>query len=140
MTLWSCGLARSRDKLQLLYLYYYSAYDHQTWHYGDYFWGSPSHNVTRPFGQVVLQGHVINWISYISTTTRPTTIKLGKVVSYYKGLLYIELHKPLKHEVTWGHVTDQMCYISTTTRPLAIKCDKMMAYNRGFLPWSHTTL
>ena len=35
LNLWSCGLARSSDKLKQLYLYYYSGYGHQTWQVSD---------------------------------------------------------------------------------------------------------
>ena len=34
--LWTCGLAKARDKLKLLHLHYHSAYGHHTW-------GSPNH-------------------------------------------------------------------------------------------------
>ena len=42
--------SRSYDKPKPLYLHYHSAYGHQT----------PTHNVTLPFGHVVLLDHVTN--------------------------------------------------------------------------------
>ena len=56
------------------------------------------------------------------------TIKLGKVVCYYKGLLRIKSHNPLN---TWS---DEMRYISTSTRLLAIKRGKMGTYYEDFSP------
>ena len=38
---WICVLIRSRDKLKLLCLYYYSAYGNQTWQFDDLPWGAP---------------------------------------------------------------------------------------------------
>ena len=35
MTFWSSGLARSRNKLKLLYLLYHNAYGYKTWNDGD---------------------------------------------------------------------------------------------------------
>ena len=51
--------------------------------------------VTRLFHHVVLQGHVKHFSCCITTTTRPMATKLGKVVTCYKKLQSIKLHKPL---------------------------------------------
>ena len=102
---------RSGDKLKPLYLPYHSAYSHQTWKVGDFSWGAPIHLVTWPlnhmvlldygldiqwrasihkvtwsFNHIVLWCHVINWIFYISTCTRPMATKHGKVLTYREGL------------------------------------------------------
>ena len=51
---------RSRDNLKSLYLYYHSAYSHQTWQAGDLPWEAFIHNVTPSFGRVVLLDHMTN--------------------------------------------------------------------------------
>ena len=51
-------MSRSRNKLKS-YLYYHSAYDHQTWH-DDYYPQAVSTYVTLAFGHMVLQDHVSN--------------------------------------------------------------------------------
>ena len=44
-----CCLPSSRDKLNILYLYYHKSYSHQTWKGGDLLWRFPTHKVTQPF-------------------------------------------------------------------------------------------
>ena len=55
-----CGLKRSRDKLNPLYIHYHNAYGSQTWQGGDIERGASLHKVTRLFVHVVLQGHMNN--------------------------------------------------------------------------------
>ena len=52
------GLARSRDKLNSLYIYYQSGYDDQTWQDVNSPRWTATHKVTRPFDHVILRGHV----------------------------------------------------------------------------------
>ena len=42
---------------------------------------------------------LIFFSSYISTTIKPVTIKLGRVVSYYKGFSRIKSHNTLSNKV-----------------------------------------
>ena len=73
------------------------------WQDGYVLWEAATYKVTQP-PHVVLQVAMTNWIRYISTTTRYFVIKLGNVVSYYKGLLCIILHNLLNkwsHEAMW---------------------------------------
>ena len=58
-------------------------------------WEVTFHKVKRTFDHVVLKGPLKNWICYISTTTRPMTTKLGKVVTYYEKLPLIKPYNPL---------------------------------------------
>ena len=58
MTLWFCGLARSRDKLKPLYLHYLNAYDQQTGQVGDLPWGALIQIVTWHFNKVIFLDHV----------------------------------------------------------------------------------
>ena len=58
--LWLRGFTRSREKLDLLYLYNHKAYGHQTWQGGDLLWEASFHKVTWPFDQVVLEGYLTN--------------------------------------------------------------------------------
>ena len=53
----SCGLAKLRDKLESLYIHYYSAYDHQTYKLLTYFEG------LFPYGHNTLNQVVLldNW-------------------------------------------------------------------------------
>ena len=51
-TLWSRDLVRSCDKLKPVYLYYHSAYDHQTWQDAKLPWAILTHKVTLLFGHV----------------------------------------------------------------------------------------
>ena len=60
MTIWSRGLARSREILKSLYIHYYSAYGYQTWQDGNLPWWAPAYKVTWPFDHMVLQDHVTN--------------------------------------------------------------------------------
>ena len=58
-TIWSRGLARSCEMLNLLYLYYNNAYGHQTWQGGDLLREASTIKVTQPFEQMVTWDHVI---------------------------------------------------------------------------------
>ena len=62
MTILSYGLARSREKLEQLYLHYHNAYGHKTWRDGEYHeWFLPLESQD------------------MSTTTMPMATQLGKV-------------------------------------------------------------
>ena len=82
MTLWSCGLARSCDKLKPLCLHYHIAFGHQTWQDGDLFWAAFTH---QPFGQRVLQDQMTNQSHSISTD-------LGHLVLQDQKLKLLNLH------------------------------------------------
>ena len=58
ITLWSRGLARSRDKWKPLYLYE-SGYSHQIWKNGNLLWRLMLKGIW-PFDHVVLWDHVTN--------------------------------------------------------------------------------
>ena len=58
--LWSRGLARSCETLDVLYLYYNKTYGFQTWQGGD-LWEASALKVSQPFKHVVTWDHVINW-------------------------------------------------------------------------------
>ena len=58
--MWSRGLVKSREKLKLFHLHYYSTYDHQAWQYGNLSWEAPIVIVTRPFNYVDLRDNVTN--------------------------------------------------------------------------------
>ena len=60
MTLWSRGLAKSRDKLKSLHHQYHSAYGRQTWQGDDLPYGISTYKAIRFFSLVVLQDHVLN--------------------------------------------------------------------------------
>ena len=60
MTLWLSGLARSRDKLTLLYLHYHNTYENQTWQGGDLPWEALTRKVKLSFSHVVFWDHVTN--------------------------------------------------------------------------------
>ena len=77
----TCGLARSREKWDLLYLYNHRAYDHQTWQGGKLLWEASIRKVTITFNYVVLQYHLTNQIRYFSTTTVTAVTKLGRVIT-----------------------------------------------------------
>ena len=68
----------SRDKLKT-YLLYHDAYGHKTSQGDDIPQGAPTHKCVWPHNEVVMWGHMINYISYISTCRRPMDIKLGKM-------------------------------------------------------------
>ena len=50
--------------------------------------------VIKPCDQVLLQGHVTNYICYISTITKPLATRLGKVITYYEKFLYKKSYNP----------------------------------------------
>ena len=62
VTLWLRGLAKSRGKPKS-YLHSHSVYSHQTWQYGVFSWGAPSHIVKWPFDHTVFRNYVTNWSS-----------------------------------------------------------------------------
>ena len=58
------------------------------------------------FMNLILWGHVANWILYLHTCTKPVTTKHGKIVIYDEGLSLIKSHEPLNiysnfFDVTW---------------------------------------
>ena len=74
---------------------------------------------------MVLQGQVTNQIHYITITSSPMVIKLGKVASHYKGIPCIKSYNPLNIKSS-----DRLgSYISTTTKSLAIKRGKVTHYD-----------
>ena len=95
------------------------------WQDGDVLWEAATYKVTQP-PYVVLQVSMTNWIRYISTTTRYHVIKLGNVVSYYKGLLCIILHNLLNkwsHEAMW-QIKFIIYPLPQSLRPLnVVRCD-----------------
>ena len=44
---------------------------------------------------MVLRDHEINKKNYISTSTTPVANKLGRVVTYHKGISFLQSHDPL---------------------------------------------
>ena len=59
-----------------------------------------SHKLTWSFDYVVLWDRVTTENCYIFTTTAPMTTKLGKLVTFYEGILSTMLLHPL---VTWSY-------------------------------------
>ena len=60
MTIWSYGLEKSPEKLNMLYLHYHSACNHQTWQGGDLPEVAPTDKVVWPIDHVILWDHVSN--------------------------------------------------------------------------------
>ena len=90
-------------------IYYYC--DHQNWQAGYIQWVTFFQKLTRSLDHVVSWYYKKSEILYISNTTGNMTIKFGKVVSYYKGLLCIKSHHPLN---TWSlEVTLQTKYVKS---------------------------
>ena len=54
-----------------------------------------SHKVSRNFGQVLLQDHLAKKNYYLSTTIVIMATKIGRVMTYIKGLLIIMSYYPL---------------------------------------------
>ena len=61
----SRDFVRSSDKPKPLYLYYHSAYDHETWWDVDLSQRAPNHKVTQRSDHMVLQSHVTNENHYL---------------------------------------------------------------------------
>ena len=104
MIFWPLDLSRSREKLKLLYLHYHSAYEYQVWLDGAIPSGTPIHKVIWRFDFLVLQGNVTNENHYISTTRVTIATKLGRMITYFDGLLPITSHDTLislSCEITW---------------------------------------
>ena len=127
--LWSCGIARSHDKLKSLYLHYHSGYSHQTWQISDLSWGT-SNNKVNYFDQIVLQSHVTNNNHYFSITRVPMATERGRMITYLYGLLPVKSHGPLITWPTLGHTTLWKNYISTITKPMDSKPGKVLTYGR----------
>ena len=94
MILLSRVLAKSRDKLKVLYLPYQNGYDHKAIRDGNLPWWGASHNVTCLFDLVVLWDQVTHQKYYISTTTVPMEIEIKRMVAYLEGFLKVS-HHPL---------------------------------------------
>ena len=63
--LWSRGLARLCEILDLLYLCYNKSYGGQFWQCGDFLWEASTHQFTQLFEYVATWGNVINWKHYL---------------------------------------------------------------------------
>ena len=150
----SRGLARSRDKLKILYFHYYIAYCQQTWQDDELPWGPPNHKVTWPFdcevfqiwqggnlpwgapaysvtwslNHVALLGHVTSSILYTSTYARTVAIKHGKVMTHNEGLPLIHSCDPLNMRSR-----DKLKHISTIVMPMVTKLVRVVT-NRQELP------
>ena len=134
MIKWSSGLARSRDKLETLYLQYHSAFDHQNWWDGDITWGAPNHKVIRHFDHRVLLDHMANWNYYICNITVPMATKLGRVMKYVEGLLTIKSCNALINMIFWGLCNKQ--------KPLHLYYQRVhchQTWQDGNLPWRTRT-
>ena len=132
MTLLSRGLARSRDKLKLLYFHYHSIHGHQAWRDGDLPWGAPYHKVIKRFDHVVLQGYVTNENHYIFPTRVSMATKRGRMITYLDGLLPI---KSLDSLITWScEITwETKSIILNTTVLMVTKLGRMVTYLQGLL-------
>ena len=68
-TLWSRGLARSRDKLNMLILHYHNDYGYKTWQGGSIQWRTSFNKDKKFTDHVVLQGQV-NKLNTLSLLTK----------------------------------------------------------------------
>ena len=75
--------------------HYQGDFDYQTWQDGNLHWWAPAQKVTWNFDHIVLQVYVTNWNHYISITTVPMAIKLGKMMTYFEVLLSMISHDAL---------------------------------------------
>ena len=118
-------------KLKPLYLHYHSVHGHQTWQCGVYNEELPS--IMSEYSLIMRSCKVSGKIRscFISITTRPMATKLGKVVTYYKGLALIVSQNLLN---TWSYeLTRQNKNMSTTTTPMTTKPGRVVTM-RSFLP------
>ena len=111
-----------------VYLHYRSAFGHRTWQVGDLPWGISTHKVKWPSDEVFLQDHIANYKYCISTNTVPNATKLGRMVTYHKGIPPILSHDSSviwPCEVTWQikcftslHALDQLTPSKMSHNPL----------------------
>ena len=130
MNLWSKGLARSREKLIINYIYINTAPAATTL-------GKVVTHLKRPLPinhmtleWHILQDHVTNLKNFISTTTAPIANKFGRIMSYFERLLAIKSYD-LDHVAFQNHVTKYKNYITTTTLSMAYKLGKWWFTLRG---------
>ena len=116
MTLFSRSIARSRFKLEWLYLHYHSAYGYQSWQYLDLPWRTLTYKVTRSFGHVDLQDHVTykKVIFPVPQCLWPPNV----AGCWLTPSVSLMSHDPL---ITWSSVTNENHYIFTTTMPMVTK-------------------
>ena len=69
---------------------------------------------------------------YISTCTRPTATKHGKVVTYHEWVPHIKSHNPFKKVVTWSHVTNLKNYTPTLSWFRTTKLGGVLTSGRSF--------
>ena len=55
---------KTRNKLETLYLHYYSFYSHQTWQHGNLAWWAPADRVTWSFDHLILYDQMMNQVLY----------------------------------------------------------------------------
>ena len=92
-------------------------------------WRPPTHDVTWPFDDVVLWNNVSNWSHYISITTVLVSTKLGRVLSYLKGLPPVKSHGSW---VKWScKIMWQIKNIPTTTEAMVTKFGRAVTYHEG---------
>ena len=84
-TLWSCGLARSSDKLITFHLYYYKTSSH-CGKVVSYYQELPPTEIIQPFKHVVYWDHLTNQKRFVPTITMSEATKLTSVVTYDEGL------------------------------------------------------
>ena len=84
-----------------------------------------SHNVTIPFGHVVLRDHATNW-NHMTTTTVPMATTLGRMVTNLKWILPIMLTLP------FGPVVFQRS--CEKLKPLYLHYHSVCGHQTWFLP------
>ena len=107
--LWFRSLARSREKLKPIYLYYLNTYDHQTCQGGDLPWETPTHKSHMALWSLDLARLCDKLKPLDTATTIPMPTRFGRVVNYHERLSFRKSHDPL---ITW------FCEIMWQTKPI----------------------
>ena len=92
-----------------------------------------THKVTQPPDLVILQYHVTSLNHFISTTTVPMVMKLGRMLTYLERLLNHKVTQHPDHVVLQFYMTNEGHYIPTTRVPVATKPGRMVAHLVGLL-------
>ena len=98
-----------------------------------------THNITLPFGHMVLQNHVTNWKRCISTTTLPMASKPDRMVTNLERLIPIILLYLL---LTWScEIMWQIKNISPLPQCLCPpNLTRWWLTLKGFFPYCYSTL
>ena len=87
---------------EILFIYHHNAYGRKTYQCSVVTQGTPTHTFICPFNEVIMWGHMTNWVHYISTSRGTMNTKLGKVLTYSERQPFFKATWPFDHVTNVG--------------------------------------